>query len=231
MVEYTLIRSKRKTLGIYIMPDLRVEVRAPLGCPVSYIEDFINKKEGWIRRKLSEAQARKSIRRESPLAAGVLPYRGEDRLVIFTDTNKVTFDGSKFHAPEFLANRGMADNRIRQAIIDNYKRITLPMLLPRVEHYGRILNVRPSAVRVSGAVKRWGSCSGKGSLNFSWMLAAVHPDALDYVVVHELCHLRFHNHSDSFWKLVESVLPNFREMKQMLREAEKRLEYILKGLP
>ena len=95
------------------------------------------------------------------------------------------------------------------------------MLLPRVEHYGRILNVRPSAVRVSGAVKRWGSCSGKGSLNFSWMLAAVHPDALDYVVVHELCHLRFHNHSDSFWKLVESVLPNFREMKQMLRRRKR----------
>ena len=62
MVEYTLIRSKRKTLGIYIMPDLRVEVRAPLGCPVSYIEVY-KQKEGWIRRKLSKPSPKKHTSR------------------------------------------------------------------------------------------------------------------------------------------------------------------------
>ena len=96
----------------------------------------------------------------------------------------------------------------------------------RLGGFAARLGVKPAEVKVSRAVRRWGSCSGKGSLNFSWMLAAADLRAVDYVLVHELCHLREPNHSAAFWRLVEEVLPDYRERKRLLRQTERRLSVL-----
>ena len=91
-------------------------------------------------------------------------------------------------------------------------------LLPkRVAWYARKMGVSPAAVTITGAKTRFGSCSAQGRISFSWRLMNYPPEAIDYVVVHELAHLVHHNHSPSFYALVESVLPDYRARAALLK--------------
>ena len=226
MIAYTLVRSERRTLGIYIMPDARVEVRAPRRCPVSDIESFLESKRGWIERKLKEAAFRQENRTGHPFGEGsTLPYQGEELPVCPNENGRLMFDGRAFSVPSWMLEEGSAADR-REALIGLYKRLASPLISERVELFVKAFNLKPMEVKVSRAAKRWGSCSGRGSLNFSWMLAAAHPAALDYVVVHELCHLIQHNHSARFWELVASVLPDYQERQKLLRLTERRLSVL-----
>lgn len=88
----------------------------------------------------------------------------------------------------------------------------------RVRYYAEQMGVTPAGVRITGAQKRFGSCSGQNRLCFAWRLMQYPPEAVDYVVVHELCHTVHHNHSRAFWALVEQVMPDYRQRQQLLRD-------------
>ena len=172
MVDYELIRSSRRTLGLEITADLRVVVRAPRWCSQREIDRFVAAHEGWIARHL-ETQRERSER----AAARQVKPEEEARL------------------------RALAAEVIPQ----------------RVAHYSRVMGLVPTGVRITGAQKRFGSCSGKNSLCFSWRLMQYPPEAIDYVVVHELAHIRHHNHSAAFHALVAQTLPDHRERRALLR--------------
>lgn len=88
----------------------------------------------------------------------------------------------------------------------------------RVAHYGALMGLTPTGVRITGAQKRFGSCSGKNSLCFSWRLMQYPMEAVDYVVVHELAHIRHHNHGAAFYALVEQTMPDYRRRQTLLRD-------------
>ena len=88
----------------------------------------------------------------------------------------------------------------------------------RVEYYARMMGVSYGRITIREQKTRWGSCSGKGNLNFNWKLTLMPPEVLDYVVVHELAHRREMNHSRDFWKIVEQVLPDYQERRKRLKE-------------
>lgn len=90
-------------------------------------------------------------------------------------------------------------------------------LPPRVAYYSQILGVTPTGIKITSAKKRFGSCNGKNSICFSLYLMQYPQAAIDYVVVHELCHIRHHDHSPAFYRLVESVLPDYKERERLLR--------------
>lgn len=91
-------------------------------------------------------------------------------------------------------------------------------LIPqRVAHYSRLMGLTPAGIRITGAEKRFGSCSGKDRLCFSWRLIRYPPEAIDYVVVHELAHIRYKNHGRDFYALIASVLPDYRQREALLR--------------
>ena len=87
----------------------------------------------------------------------------------------------------------------------------------KVEYYSAIMNLKPSDVKITGAKTRFGSCSGKNSLCFSWRLMAYPEEAIDYVVVHELAHIRHHNHGKEFYKLIEKYMPDYKERIKILK--------------
>lgn len=87
----------------------------------------------------------------------------------------------------------------------------------RVEYYQKALKEDVGTVRIKDVRSRWGSCSSKRNLNFNWRLVMAPPEALDYVVVHELCHLKEMNHSPAFWRLVEGILPDYRKQREWLK--------------
>ena len=96
------------------------------------------------------------------------------------------------------------------------RQVARQTLQSRVEHFALKLGVQPASLRINGAKGRWGSCSGKNRLNFSWRLMLAPEHCIDYVVVHELCHILHHDHSVAFWQEVERVVPDWRSCRQQL---------------
>ncbi len=88
----------------------------------------------------------------------------------------------------------------------------------RVAYYSAMMGLVPTGVKITGAQKRFGSCSGKNSLCFSWRLMQYPAEAIDYVVVHELAHIRYHNHSRDFYRLIEQYMPDYRQRQALLRD-------------
>lgn len=88
----------------------------------------------------------------------------------------------------------------------------------RVKYFAKIMNLEPSAVKISSAQKNFGSCSGKNSLNFSYRLMMYPKEAIDYVVVHELAHIKHHNHSADFYKLIEQYMPDYKKSIAILKQ-------------
>ncbi len=95
--------------------------------------------------------------------------------------------------------------------------IAAQVISARVQYFSSLMGLVPTGVKITAAQKRFGSCSAKNSLCFSWRLMQYPPAAIDYVVVHELAHIRYHNHSAAFYALVEQYLPDYREREQLLR--------------
>lgn len=118
---------------------------------------------------------------------------------------------------------GLSPEEIKRSVILVYRSTAKQLLANRVAHYARQMGVAPAAVRVTSARTRWGSCSSANSINFSWRLVMADDDVIDYVVVHELAHIVEHNHSDRFWRVVESVLPDYRQRRQRLKALQQRL--------
>ena len=170
MVEYTLIRSSRRTLGLEITADLRIVVRAPRRCSQQQIADFVARHEDWIRDHLAIQQ-----RRADAAAARAVTPEQEAEL--------------RRQAKEYIPQR--------------------------VAHYASLVGVTPMRITITSAQKRFGSCSGKDRLCFSWRLMQYPPAAIDYVVVHELCHIHHHNHSAAFWA---AVMPDYKQRQALLRD-------------
>ena len=112
---------------------------------------------------------------------------------------------------------------IKSACVQIYRMIAKRDITNRVLEFSRQMEITPAAVKINSAKTRWGSCSSRKSLNFSWRLIMADSDVVDYVVVHELAHLLEMNHSQKFWAIVEKVLPDYRQRKQRLRELNKQL--------
>ena len=221
MTDFTLIRSDRKTAAIYIRPDSTVEVRAPRAMPRAEIERFVASKEGWIREKRALTQARREERASFSLAYGdTALYFGKEYPVIARPGNRVGFDdaGSCFYMPPDLDSE-----QIKAACVQVYRLLAKRLLHEKVPYFAEKMGLSPTGITITGAKTRWGSCSSKGSLSFAWRLVMAEEATVDYVVVHELAHLREMNHSERFWRIVAGVLPDYEARRAQLKELQQRL--------
>jgi len=216
--DYALVRSKRKTIAIHVFDD-RVEVRAPQRVPKHEIDRFVASKEKWIEEKLlimhEQAARRKAF---APTYGDKMLLCGREYPAVSRSGNRSGFDGEAFFMPPDLTS-----SQIKSVCVQIYRRLAKTGLVKRTLDFAEQVGVSPTAIRISGAKKRWGSCSAKGSINYSWRLMMADTDVIDYVVVHELAHLKYMDHSKQFWTTVESVLPDWRERRKRLRELQKRL--------
>ena len=215
---YTLTRSKRKTVALYIR-DGNIEVRAPNRMPKREIEKFITEKEKWILKNINLQRQCENRRESFHLSyGGSVTCRGTPRMITAIPGKRVDFDDERFYMPS-----GLAEGEIKKACIKAYKMVAKRDLTEKTDYFAQQLSVAPTAVKINSAKSRWGSCSAKKSINYSWRLIMADDEVIDYVVVHELAHILELNHSNRFWAIVESIIPDYRERKKRLKELQHRL--------
>jgi len=216
-MDYTLTRSKRKTIAIYVR-DGGAEVRAPLNTPKYEIDKFVAAKEKWIKNRLAALSERLSQRNNFRLDYGAsVTYRSRQYTIAAKEGPWAGFDGERFYMPPNLP-----PEQIKAACLKIYRNLAKQDLTRKALDFAKKMKVQPSAVKINGANSRWGSCSTKKSLNFSWRLIMAEDSIIDYVVVHELAHITEMNHSERFWAIVENVLGDFRERKAKLKALQQK---------
>lgn len=213
-IEYRLRKSERKTTSIYIERDGSISVLAPEPFDQQKIEQVLERKRSWIYKNLAEWEDlnRTRIQRQYVNGESFL-YLGRNyrlRLVEDLEHNLMLRNG------EFLLQRS-AVTKAPELFKQFYKAKLTSKLKDRLLLYASKMAKQPSDIRVLELKHRWGSCSSKGVINFHWKCAMLPLSILDYVMVHELAHLQYPNHSPEFWRLVEKVMPGYEEQKAWLK--------------
>ena len=204
-----MVRSRRKTLALTIDSDARLVVRAPLRMPEKDIRAFIEKKSLWIARKQKQVQDAAARYKPLQLVDGEsILYLGEPHTVLRKEVSAVSVEGSYLAVPEDMTLEGFI-----QWIMNKGETI----IRERVDYYARLMGVSYTSVKLSNAKKRWGSCSAQNRLNFAWRLVMCPLWVIDYVVVHELSHITYKDHSPRFWALVATQMPHYQEARTWLR--------------
>ena len=213
-----IICSRRRTISLEITPDATLVVRAPLRVTDKWILMIIEEKRGWIEKKIAETK--------KPAASGERHFvRGEEFLFLGRLYPLEVLEGS--NAGISLGDRlYIGEGRLpecRELLKQWYAEKAAEILPARVAGIAAILDYVPKKIRISDTRRRWASCSSTGTLSFCWRLILAPPEVIDYVVIHELVHLRQPDHSDRFWAKVEKAMPEYQHHRRWLRENERML--------
>lgn len=213
-IEYELKKSARKTTSIYIERDGTIKVLAPKPYDMTVIEEILESKRSWIYRNLAEWEDLNRTRVEREFVNGEgFPYLGSTyRLQI--DKN-ATHDLSLKNGYFILEHSKLSDARSK--FIEFYREKAKQRLPKQVSLYAEKMGLSPSGVRVQDLKNRWASCSADGVLNFHWRCMMAPLSAIEYIVVHELAHLIYPNHTPEFWNAIEKILPEYQQAKGWLR--------------
>ena len=206
-------RSRRKTIALIVQENGSLEVRAPLQMTEAQILKFVQSKEAWVRQR--QAAVRAAAPAHAYKQGEQFYYLGKLYPLRYVEKQriKVQFNGKSID----LRTSGLPD--AAEWIEGWYRSQAREYLTNRLAHYSRVGGFSYKSLRVNGARTRWGSCNAqRKSLNFTWRLMMAPPEIVDYVVVHELCHLKHPNHSPEFWKEVERILPDYKQRRKWLKE-------------
>lgn len=237
VVAYAFTRAKRKSIGFVIGPDGLV-VRAPRWTPLHEVDAALQEKGSWILRKLQESRERQSRAHSARVEwrdGVVIPFFGQSISVLLDPTHGFSGRGAQLKALDAvdpvtgdavagekvlhvgLPKAATAD-QIRDAVQAWLMRQAASHFKLRMDHFAPLLGVQWKKLRLSSAGTRWGSASADGSIRLNWRLIHFREAVIDYVVAHELSHLREMNHSASFWNTVGTVVPDYQHLRAQLKE-------------
>jgi predicted metal-dependent hydrolase len=213
-----IVRSRRRTIALVITPEAHLIVRAPLRAPASMIDDVIREKSGWIRKKIGEMKQRPQAVDHSYEEGEIFWFLGRSYPLHFVDGVSGRIDRT-----DRLCVCSTLKADIRNNLKRWYREEAHKEIHARCMWFSMMTGYSPASVRISDARQRWGSCTSRGGLNFSWRLIQAPLEIVDYVIVHELAHLKQPDHSRKFWAKVEALMPDYERRRQWLRENERLL--------
>lgn len=228
-VAYEFKRGKRKTIGFLVGAE-GLSVRAPRWVALRDVDAAIHEKSDWILRKLTETRQRharvEATRIEWKDGAG-FPFLGEPVVMRldpkhgFASVGGTLDAATEDGAPRVLrlaVSQNAEPSQIRDAAQAWLMRQARKLFIERLDHFAPLLGVRWQKLSLSNAATRWGSASADGSIRLNWRLIHFRLPVIDYVVAHELAHLRVMDHSHRFWETVESVVPDYDVLRQQLKD-------------
>jgi hypothetical protein len=218
-LDYVVVRSKkrRKTLSLNLRKDGSIVIQAPWNMPKSEIDNFFYRKKDWVGRKIRESEEiQTGVSPKRFLPGEVFLFLGFSYPLMVDDRNN---DGLPllFSGHEFILNRNHL-HRARVLFTEWYQEKAREYIEGKVYQYSRFLGLYPGRVRIGNAKSRWGSCSHNNYLTFTWRLIMAPGQVIDYVVIHELAHVKEKNHSKKFWDLLEKTIPDYRRRRLWLKE-------------
>lgn len=236
-VAYELKRGKRRTIGFSVGAD-GLAVSAPKWVPLYEIDKAVLEKSVWIIKKLQETRARHDKLESARIEwkdGCTLPFLGEQVIVVLdprhafggvgaelkssSDTgNTTTLPGVTHLTLHVGLSHTATPEQIKDAVQAWLMRQAKRLFTERLNHFAPTLHVQWRKLSLSSAGTRWGSASADGSIRLNWRLIHFKPSVIDYVVVHELSHLRVMDHSPRFWETVGSVVPNYAALRGQLRD-------------
>ncbi|HYD81924.1 MAG TPA: SprT family zinc-dependent metalloprotease [Paucimonas sp.] len=220
-LDYVLTRAKRRSIG-FLIDDDGLHIRAPKWVTIGDIESAIREKQRWIFAKLNERRERSARRLQPQMQwrdGGTLPYLGADitlRIANHRSTG-IAFEADTRELTVCLpvdATEQQLKDRVQAWLQQEAKRV----FAERLPVYAEKLGVRYRAFALSSAVTQWGSCTADGKIRLNWRLIHFTLPLIDYVIAHELSHLREMNHSPRFWATVQSIFPEFQSARKALRD-------------
>ena len=247
MLEYQLIRSKRrKTLALQVRHG-HVTVRAPYYVTTTFIDTFIQEKSAWLLTKLAEQKKKPDFcdfRQDSSLL-----FLGEHLTlnICLAKQSNVFIDNSLASEVELfsaykpcprqlnvviservsgrLTEPLARDERVKKQLETYFKQQAEQLIIERLEFLSIQTSLIPTKVNIRQYRARWGSCNNRGELSFNYLLMMTPSFVIDYVIIHELCHLKHLNHSKDFWQLVEKYCPNYQIAKKWLSTHQSQLHW------
>ncbi len=219
-IKYKVIFSRRRSLSITVSPVKGITVRAPFRTPVNSIEKYVREKSAWIEKHIQRFSGLKRISR-----------------LQFTDGETHLFLGREMKLKVLPAERPfvrLTDNYIEAGVFNPLDEKGIKIILERwyrekaydiiSDRLKEILEINrkhgfdPAGFTIRSLKSRWGSCNSKGKITFNTQLVKLNKIYIDYVIIHELCHLKHHNHGKDFYKLLEEIVPDYKSIRKNLRD-------------
>ena len=219
IITFNLIYRKRKTMSIEVESTGEVTVIAPVGTSTEDIMEKVKSRAGWIVSKQYESKFINDtkINREAVSGESYMYLGRNYSLDIRVDENIDNISVKLFQG-KFVVNTYIKDEDfIKKAMENWYREKTLAKVKERVSYYSSYFNNEVTTVKVKEQKKRWASCTSKNELLFNWRCVMAPVFVLDYIVVHEMCHMEYKNHSKDFWNRVYAVMPDYEVRKSWLK--------------
>lgn len=209
-----VVHTRRKTIALVVQPDGRLVVRAPLRTSQKIIEAFVSSKADWIEKSRQSQQARLKFFPPRHFKDGELfLYLGKQFPLQLVPPQRPAL---QFHLTFTLDQK--SSPQAKKRFETWYREQARLYLTERVQYFAHLYNFHYQQIKITSARTRWGSCSGRGTFNFTWRLIMAPPDIINYVVLHELAHTVQHNHSAQFWSLVQSMQPDYATKRKWLKQ-------------
>jgi len=220
-LSYRIVKSKRRTMALQISKTGEVIVRLPFTVPYRFGHELALKNSRWVYEAVLKIRSQPVLKQFSWKDGSELLLFGEKRIIRILYEDKKTRILIK-ESPEELTLIGSIDGEdtVKAVIKHWYRQRARQYLEEKTAVWAQMMNTDYGRIAIRDQATRWGSCSGKGNLNFNWRLVLLPEDLADYVVVHELAHRFYMNHSKAFWSTVEKEIPDYRSRRKRLREYE-----------
>jgi predicted metal-dependent hydrolase len=220
-------KAYKRSISLTLQVSGRIRVSAPLQMPRERIETFLLAHQAWIEANLVRYKAlREAFPRKDYREGESFPFLGEPLLLRFVEGSRrkpvfrragtelvCEIPGERWQG----FDRAVGHPELAPALADFYAAAGKVVIGERVKHFAERMQLFPSSVRFRSQKTRWGSCSSRGRISLNWRLAIASLDVIDYVVVHELSHLKHYNHSALFWRLVATQVPEYKAYRDWLR--------------
>lgn len=217
-IDFNVVFKERKTMSIEVEPSGEVNVSSPLGVTEDIILDKVKSKANWIVQKQYEVQSINinKINREVVSGESYL-YLGRNYSLQIEDINTKDINVKLFRGKFIISTYTREQDKIKLALENWYREKTLLRVKERVNYFKQYFNIRPKGIKVKEQKKRWASCTSNNELLFNWRCSMAPANILDYIVLHEMTHMIYKDHSQEFWDRMAAVMPDYEVRKEWLR--------------
>lgn len=226
VIQYNIKKGNRKkTVAVHINPMATITVFSPRHLDDEKIRMIVQKKARWILEKQEQVESNRHSNPTKEFVSGEsFPYLGKYYRLKVIKTAKEAIEKCRLVNGRFLIEVdgkpkiGTDKTSVKRALLDWYLEHAEAKIKERVDRFSEQIGKWPVSVKVKNQEKRWGSCSRYGMIRFNWKIIMAPISIMDYVIVHELCHLIYPHHSPQFWQKVQSVISDFTKKRSWLKE-------------